>query len=341
MMKLKNKSSEKKFHTNYKKAGVDIDKANAFIEAIKPLARATRRPEVMAGIGGFGALCRFPKKYKNPIMVSSSDGVGTKLKVAQMTGLVEGLGIDLVAMNVNDILTLGAEPLFFLDYFAVGKMDIPMMKSVVKGITEGCKQSGCSLIGGETAEMPGLYNHGDFDLAGFTVGVVEESKIIDGKKAQAGHAIIGIASSGFHSNGFSLVRKVLKDEFFLQHAEEILKPTKIYVKSVLSLIEKEPVFSMAHITGGGFFDNIPRVLPAGCGAKIHMGSWPIPRVFRWVEEAGHVEAREMYRTFNMGIGFILVTPKERALKVISHLLKFKHHAWVIGEIVKGEGVTVQ
>ena len=331
----------KKESFNYKKSGVDIDKANVFIEAIKPLAKATRRPEVMAGIGGFGALCRFPKKYKKPILVSSTDGVGTKLKAAQMACCVEGLGIDLVAMNVNDILTLGGEPLFFLDYFAVGKIDVAMMKSVVKGIAEGCKQAGCALIGGETAELPGLYTRGDFDLAGFSVGVVEEAKIVNGSQTRAGHSIIGLASSGIHSNGFSLVRKVLKDEFIKEHAEEILKPTKIYVKPILSLLEKEPVYSMAHITGGGFFDNIPRVLPKGCGANIHMGSWPIPRVFRWIEEAGNVEAREMYRTFNMGIGYILVTPKENALKVISHLAKFKQHAWIVGEIVKGEGVSIQ
>ncbi len=336
-MSLKN--TKKSF--SYKRSGVDIDKAEAFIEEIKPLAKATRRPEVMAGIGGFGALCRFPEKYKKPIMVTSTDGVGTKLKAAQVTRLVEGLGIDLVAMNVNDILTLGAEPLFFLDYFAVGKIDVAMMKSIVKGIADGCKQSGCALIGGETAEMPGLYKHGDFDLAGFSVGIVEESKIIDGSKVQPGHVIVGLASSGIHSNGFSLVRKVLKEEFIKEHAAEIMKPTKIYVKPILSLLEKESVFSMAHITGGGFFDNIPRVLPEGCGARIHMGSWPIPRVFRWIEEAGNVEAREMYRTFNMGVGFILVTPKENALKVISHLAKFKQHAWIVGEIVKGKGVTVQ
>ncbi len=337
-MSLKN---PKKLSFNYKKAGVDIDKADSFIDAIKPLAKATRRPEVMAGIGGFGALCRIPQKYKKPILVSSSDGVGTKLKAAKMAGLVEGLGIDLVAMNVNDILTLGAEPLFFLDYFAVGKVDVPMMKSVVKGIAEGCQQSGCSLIGGETAEMPGVYMRGDFDLAGFSVGIVEESRIVDGKNTREGHVIIGLASSGIHSNGFSLVRKVLKEDFIRSHAAEILKPTRIYVKPILSLLEKEPVFSMAHITGGGFFDNIPRVLPEGCGANIHMGSWPIPRVFHWIEEAGNIEAREMYRTFNMGVGFILVTPKERALKVISHLAKFKQHAWVVGEIVKGKGVTIQ
>jgi len=326
----------------YKQSGVDIDKADAFVEAIKPLARATRRPEVMAGIGGFGALCGLPqKKYKKPILVSSTDGVGTKLKLAKLTGRFEGLGTDLVAMNVNDILTLGAEPLFFLDYFAIGKLDLQAMVPVVRGVAKGCKEAGCALIGGETAEMPGVYLKGDFDLAGFCVGVVDEEKIIDGRNAEAGHLILGVASSGVHSNGFSFVRKVFKDAFIKKHAEEILKPTKIYVKPILSLLEKETIFSMAHITGGGFFDNIPRVLPVGCGAKIHAGSWPIPRVFRWIQEQGHVQAREMYRTFNMGIGMMLVAPANRAQKIIGHLLKHKEHAWVIGEIVKGEGVSIQ
>ena len=326
----------------YKNAGVDISKAERFVEGIKPYAKATTRPEVLAGIGGFGALCRLPqKKYKEPILVSSTDGVGTKLKCAKLVGRYEGLGIDLVAMNVNDILTLGAEPLFFLDYFAIGKLELPMMNAVVKGIADGCQQAGCALIGGETAEMPGLYMNGDFDLAGFCVGVVDREKIVNGKKAAEGHAIIGIASSGIHSNGFSFVRKVFSDEFIKTHGEEILKPTKIYVKPVLSLIEKEPIFAMAHITGGGFFDNIPRVLPKGCGAKIHMGSWPIPRVFRWLEEKGHAAPREMYRTFNMGVGMILVTPKDRARKVISHLKKMGERSWVIGEIVRGKGVTIQ
>ncbi len=325
----------------YKQSGVDVDKAETFVESIKPYARMTRRPEVIAGIGGFGALCRFPKKYKKPVLVSSTDGVGTKLKLAKLVGRFEGLGVDLVAMNVNDILMLGAEPLFFLDYFAIGKLDIKMMNEVVRGIAKGCKEAGCSLIGGETAEMPGLYANGDFDLAGFCVGVVEENKIIDGKGVKPGHVIIGVASSGVHSNGFSYVRKVLRPDFIQSHAEEILKPTKIYVKAVLSLIEKEPVFSLAHITGGGFFDNIPRVLPGGCGTKIHTGSWPVPRVFRWVQEAGNASDKEMYRTFNMGIGMILVTTKDRALKVISLFSKFKEHAWVIGEVVKGEGVSIQ
>ncbi len=325
----------------YKQSGVDIDKANAFVEAIKPLARATRRAEVLAGIGGFGALCRLPKKYKKPVLVTSTDGVGTKLKLAKLTGRFEGIGIDLVAMNVNDILTLGAEPLFFLDYFAVGKVDAPMMVPIIRGIAKGCQDAGCALIGGETAEMPGVYFKGDFDLAGFSVGVVDEDKIIDGKQAGPGHAIIGMASSGIHSNGFSFVRKVFKDTFVKEHAEEILKPTRIYVKSILPLLEKEPIYSMAHITGGGFFDNIPRVLPKGCGAKIHMGSWPIPRVFRWLQEQGNTPAAEMYRTFNMGIGMVLVAPQERAQKITSHLTRQKEHAWVIGEIVKGEGVSIQ
>ena len=326
----------------YKRSGVDIDKANDFIETIKPMARLTRRPEVLAGIGGFGALCRLPdKKYKDPVLVSTTDGVGTKLKVAQSAGRYEGLGIDLVGMNVNDVLTLGAEPLFFLDYFAVGKLDPPMMRSVIRGIAKGCKQAGCALIGGETAEMPGLYSRGDFDIAGFCVGIVDRQNVIDGKKAKAGHAIIGLASNGIHSNGFSLVRKALKADFIAKHAEEILKPTRIYVKPILSLIEREPVFSMAHITGGGFFDNIPRVLPEDCGAKIHLGSWPVPRVFGWLKDSSEAPAKEMYRTFNMGIGFVLVTPKERALKAISHLNKLGEHAWVIGEIVKGKGVTIQ
>jgi len=326
----------------YKDSGVDIDQADRFVESIKPLARLTARPEVMAGIGGFGALCRLPKrKFKDPILVSSTDGVGTKLKLAKLTGRYEGLGIDLVGMNVNDILTLGAEPLFFLDYFAIGRIDQAMMLAVVKGVADGCKQAGCALIGGETAEMPGVYARGDFDLAGFCVGVVDRDRIIDGRKTQVGHTLIGVASSGIHSNGFSFVRRVLKNDFVRAHAEEILKPTKIYVKPILSLIAKEPIFSMAHITGGGFFENIPRVLPKGCGAKIHAGAWPIPRVFQWIKEKGGVQANEMYRTFNMGIGMVLVTPARRAGKVISHLAKFKEHAWVIGDIVKGEGVSIQ
>lgn len=326
----------------YKKSGVDIDKANTFVDSIKPLAKKTRRPEVLAGIGGFGALCKLPnKKYKEPILVSSTDGVGTKLKLAALTGYYDGIGIDLVAMNVNDILTLGAEPLFFLDYFAIGKIEQEMMHTVIKSIAEGCRQANCALIGGETAEMPGLYAKDDFDLAGFCVGVVDKHKIIDGKNVKPGNVIVGIASSGFHSNGFSFVRSVLDNDFVKKNAEEILKPTKIYVKPVLQLLEREPIHAMAHITGGGFFDNIPRSLPENCQATIHIGSWPVPRVFKWVEEKGKVQSKEMYRTFNMGIGMILVTEKSRALKVISQLTKSGEHAWIIGEIEKGKGVTIQ
>ncbi len=327
---------------DYRASGVDVDKANAFVESIKPLARMTRRPEVLAGIGGFGALCRLPqKKYKNPILVSSTDGVGTKLKVAKLVGKFEGLGVDLVAMNVNDILTLGAEPLFFLDYFAIGKLRPGMMREVLRGIARGCKESGCALIGGETAEMPGLYANGDFDLAGFCVGVVDEDDIVDGKHVSPGDVLVGIASSGIHSNGFSFVRKVFTPEFIQAHAEEIVKPTKIYVKPVLSLLKKEKVFSMAHITGGGFYDNIPRVLPRGCGARIDLGSWPVPRVFRWIKEKGEVDTKEMYRTFNMGIGFILVMKRQAAVKAIAHLARYKERAWIIGEITKKEGVLIQ
>ncbi len=327
---------------SYKDSGVDVDKANGFVQAIKPYARATRRAEVVSGIGGFGALCRLPQKgYKNPLLVSSTDGVGTKLKVAKEARMVEGLGIDLVAMNVNDILTLGAEPLFFLDYFAIGKLNVPMMKEVVRGIAKGCQQAGCALIGGETAEMPGLYAHGDFDLAGFCVGVVEASRVIDGKAVRAGDAVIGIASSGIHSNGFSFVRKALKMSFIEQHAKEILKPTRIYVKPILALIKKETVHAMAHITGGGFYDNIPRVLPKGLGARIHAGSWQVPRVFGWIRQQGRAQMREMYRTFNMGIGMILVVPRNRAARVVSFLKKQKERSWIIGEVVKGDGVTIQ
>lgn len=327
---------------NYKKCGVDTDRANSFVESIKPYARLTRRPEVLAGIGGFGALCRLPqRKYKNPILVSSTDGVGTKLKLAKLAGRFESIGVDLVAMNVNDILTLGAEPLFFLDYFAVGRLNEPMMKAVIRGIAKGCREAGCALIGGETAEMPGLYSKGEFDLAGFCVGVADEGEIINGKGVSAGQRVIGLASSGLHSNGFSFVRKIFQNQFVMAHADEILKSTKIYVRPILSLIAKEPVLAMAHITGGGFFDNIPRVLPAGLGARIHVGSWPVPRVFRWVEEKGRVSMKEMYRTFNMGVGMVLVVPAARALRVISHLNRWKLRSWVIGEIVKGKGVVIQ
>ncbi len=326
----------------YKKSGVDIDKANSFIEQVKPMIKKTQREEVIGGIGGFGALFKLPLgKYKNPILVSATDGVGTKLKCAKLAKKYEMLGIDLVAMNVNDIVTCGAEPLFFLDYFAVGKIEIDFMKEVMKGITGACKDSGCALIGGETAEMPGVYRTGDFDLAGFCVGIVEEDKRIDGSKVQEGDAIIGLASTGFHSNGFSFVRKALTNQFILEHADEILRPTQLYVKVALELIKKVDVHAMAHITGGGFYENIPRVLPKGLGAILHAESWKIPSVFQWVSEKAKVSFKEMYRTFNMGIGYVVVVPQADAHKALKTINRMDIDAWVIGEINKGDGVSIQ
>ena len=280
-------------------------------------------------------------RYQTPILVSSTDGVGTKLKSAKDCGKFELLGVDLVAMNVNDIVTCGAKPLFFLDYFAVGKLNLNFMKDVVKGIAAGCEEAECSLIGGETAEMPGLYRGGDFDLAGFAVGVVEEDKMIDGSTVAADDVVIGCASSGLHSNGFSFVRRVFKKAFIKEHANEILKPTHIYVKPVLELIKKVPVKAMAHITGGGFYDNIPRVLPKGLGASIDAESWKIPAVFRWLHEKSKTTFKEMYRTFNMGIGFVIVVSPKDALKTINLLSKAGVQSWAIGKIVRGEGVSIQ
>jgi len=325
----------------YKKSGVDIDQANRFVRMIQPLAKKTRQAGVMEGLGGFGSLFKFPvKDYKSPVLVSSTDGVGTKLKSAKLCGKFEILGIDLVAMNVNDIVTCGAKPLFFLDYFAVGKLNLDFMKDVVQGIAKGCEAAGCALIGGETAEMPGLYRNGDFDLAGFAVGVVDEDERIDGSKVEVGDAIIGLASNGLHSNGFSFVRKVFSNAFMQEHANEILKPTRIYVKPVLELVKRVSVKAMAHVTGGGFYDNIPRVLPKGKGALIQTGSWKIPTVFQWLQEKGKTPFKEMYRTFNMGIGYVMVVPSNDALKVINFLAKADVPAWVIGKIVRGEGVKI-
>lgn len=327
---------------SYKKSGVDIDKANDFVDAIKPYAKRTHRPGVMKGIGGFGACFKLPKgKYKNPVMVSSTDGVGTKLKCAQAAGKLSGLGIDLVAMNVNDILTCGAEPLFFLDYLAVGRLQPRAMSEIVKGIAEGCRQSACALIGGETAEMPGVYSKDDFDIAGFAVGVVEEKKMINGSRIKPGDTLIGLASSGIHSNGFSFVRKALPMPFILKHADEILAPTRIYVKPVLSLIQRVSVAGMAHITGGGFYDKIGRILPRGIGVVINSGSWRVPRVFGWIQERSKAGLREMHRTFNMGIGYVIIVPPEKTLKTLNLLSKSGVEAWAIGRAEKGEGVRIQ
>ncbi|MCA9396755.1 MAG: phosphoribosylformylglycinamidine cyclo-ligase [Candidatus Omnitrophica bacterium] len=325
----------------YKKSGVDIDQANRFIEQIKPMVKKTNRPEVMGGVGGFGALFQLSTKYKKPILVSSTDGVGTKLKCASIAGKYEMLGQDLVGMNVNDIVTCGAEPLFFLDYLAIGKIDIPVMKEIMKGITNACIESVCALIGGETAEMPGVYKKGDFDLAGFAVGIVEADKRIDGSKVKCGDKIIGMASNGFHSNGFSFVRKVFSPSFIKEHAEEILRPTKLYVKPVLELMKKVSVNAAAHITGGGFYDNIPRVLPEKCGALIHAESWKIPAVFDWARKKGSTSFKEMYRTFNMGIGFVVVVPSDEAVKALGYLSKIGIDSWIIGEVTDKTGVEIR
>lgn len=333
---------------SYKDAGVDIDAGEALVEAIKPVAKATRRPEVLAPLGGFGALFELDlNKYKNPVLVSGTDGVGTKLRLAIDHQKHDSVGIDLVAMCVNDLIVQGAEPLFFLDYYATGKLELDVATSVVKGIGEGCLQAGCSLIGGETAEMPGMYPTGDYDLAGFCVGVVEKSEIIDGTKVKAGDVLIGLASSGPHSNGYSLVRKII--EVSGESVEQIIDgkplidglmaPTKIYVKSILELIKQVDVHALSHITGGGIIENIPRVLPANTCAKIDSKAWQRPAVFDWLQEKGNVEHIEMHRTFNCGIGMVVVVPAEQQAKTLEVLASLGEQAWVIGEIVAQDAET--
>ncbi|HBS42419.1 MAG TPA: phosphoribosylformylglycinamidine cyclo-ligase, partial [Oceanospirillales bacterium] len=295
---------------SYKDAGVDIDAGNALVERIKSVANRTRRPEVMAGLGGFGALFELPQGYNQPVLVSGTDGVGTKLRLAMDLSMHDTIGIDLVAMCVNDLVVAGAEPLFFLDYYATGKLNVDVAAAVVEGIGAGCEQAGASLIGGETAEMPGMYEGEDYDLAGFCVGIVEKEDLIDGSKVQAGDQLIALASSGPHSNGYSLIRRVievsgadLSAELDGQSiAEALMAPTRIYVKSVLKLINASKVHALSHITGGGFQENIPRVLPDNCKAVIDTNSWQWPEVFRWLQEKGNIATREMFRTFNCGVG---------------------------------------
>ncbi|WP_018149857.1 phosphoribosylformylglycinamidine cyclo-ligase [Leeia oryzae] len=298
----------------YRDAGVDIDAGDQLVENIKPLAKRTMRPEVLTDIGGFGALVEISKKYKEPVLVSGTDGVGTKLKLAFELNRHDTVGIDLVAMSVNDILVQGAEPLFFLDYFACGKLDVAQATDVVKGIATGCEQAGCALIGGETAEMPGMYPSGEYDLAGFAVGVVEKSKIITGKTIADGDVVLGLSSNGAHSNGYSLIRKIvdhskadLESDFYGRTlSAAIMAPTRIYVKPILKLMENITVKGMAHITGGGLLENIPRVLPEGLTAELVAGSWQLPKLFEWLQKAGNVEMNEMYRVFNCGIGMVLI-----------------------------------
>ena len=330
----------------YRDAGVDIDAGDALVEQIKPYAKRTMRPEVLGGIGGFGALVEVSKKYKEPVMVSGTDGVGTKLKLAFRLKKHDTIGIDLVAMSVNDILVSGAEPVFFLDYFACGKLDVGVAASVIKGIAQGCEQAGCALIGGETAEMPGMYDPNEYDLAGFALGLVEKKKIIDGTTIKPGDAIIGLASSGVHSNGYSLVRKViatsgadLYEAFDDKRSlgEALLEPTRIYVKPVLAAIEELEVKGLAHITGGGLVENIPRVLPQATAARLQRDAWPRPAIFGWLQKHGAIEEAEMQRTFNCGLGMVLVVPAAQADKALELLSRHGVDAWRVGEIVARAG----
>lgn len=331
---------------SYKDAGVDIDAGNALVDRIKGVVKQTKRPEVMGGLGGFGALCALPQKYREPILVSGTDGVGTKLRLAMDLKRHDTIGIDLVAMCVNDLVVQGAEPLFFLDYFATGKLDVDTAASVITGIAEGCKQAGCALVGGETAEMPGMYHGEDYDVAGFCVGVVEKSEIIDGGSVRAGDTLIALASSGPHSNGYSLVRKILDvsqtDPLSTQLegkslADHLLEPTRIYVKALLELIAQTKIHAIAHLTGGGFWENIPRVLPAGTRAVINESSWQWPAVFQWLQQAGNVSRHEMYRTFNCGVGMVIAVPADTADRALSLLAELGETAWKLGDIQTLEG----
>lgn len=331
--------------TTYRDAGVDIDAGDEFVERIKPHVRATFRPEVLTDLGGFGGLFRLQaQRYTDPVLVSGTDGVGTKLKIAFLLDRHDTVGVDLVAMCVNDIVVSGAEPLFFLDYFATGKLSIDTAESVVKGIAEGCRQAGCALIGGETAEMPSFYSDGEYDLAGFAVGVVDRPRLIDGRRIIPGDAVIGLASTGVHSNGFSLARKVLleRDRFQIDSrvpelsgsiGETLLTPTRIYAKQVLALAHEFAIKGVAHITGGGITNNLPRVLPERCAAVIRRGSWPVLPIFQIVQERGQVAVEEMYRVFNMGIGLILVVPLEQADSVMKRAGEMGDRAYRIGEII--------
>ncbi len=324
----------------YRDAGVDIEAGDALVEQIKPYAKRTMRPEVLGGIGGFGSLFAVPKKFKEPILVSGTDGVGTKLKLAFELNKHDTVGIDLVAMSVNDILVQGAEPLFFLDYFACGKLEVGVAAQVIKGIAEGCEQSGCALVGGETAEMPGMYPAGEYDLAGFAVGCVDKASIIDGKSIAVGDVVLGLASSGAHSNGYSLIRKLIaksdidfeSDFHGRKFKDVIMAPTRIYVKSLLKLIEALPVKGMAHITGGGLTENVPRVLPEGLTAEIQKKSWTLPPLFQWLQTQGNISDFEMHKTFNCGIGMVIIVDKVHALEATQLLASSGEQVITLGLI---------
>jgi len=334
---------------SYKDAGVDIDAGDALVERIKPLAKKTMREGVLAGIGGFGALFEVPKRYKEPVLVSGTDGVGTKLKLAFEWHMHDTVGIDLVAMSVNDVLVQGAEPLFFLDYFACGKLDVDTAAAVIGGIAKGCELSGCALIGGETAEMPGMYPAGEYDLAGFAVGAVEKSKILTGQNVQAGDVVLGLSSSGVHSNGFSLVRKVIERAGANTPAtldgqpfkQAIMAPTRLYIKSVLAALAQHPIKALAHITGGGLLENIPRVLPDGLAAHLRLGSWPRSELFGWLQTTAGIDDIEMNRTFNNGIGMVVVIDAAHAKACTQTLQDLGESVHTIGVIApKGDGAAV-
>lgn len=339
--------------TTYKDAGVDIDTANEFVERIKPSIKTTARKEVVSGIGGFGGLFHLnPINYKNPLLVSSTDGVGTKLRIAQLLDKHDTIGIDLVAMSVNDVVVQGAEPLFFLDYLSTGKIELEKSVNIIEGITEGCRQAGCTLLGGETAEMPGFYKAGEYDLAGFCVGVVEMDKLINGSTVSVSDRIIGLASSGLHSNGFSLARKVLLEKGNLSVNDkvpglsktiglEMLEPTRIYVKPLLNLFKNFNIKGLVHITGGGFYDNIPRIIPQSCRAVINKGSWDIPPIFSVIQATGNVEEKEMFRVFNMGIGMMIIVSEKECEEVLNRLEVLGEKAYQIGFIEKKEDTQEQ
>ena len=326
----------------YKDSGVDITKGNQLIEKIKPIAKLTLRQGVLTGLGGFGAMFEIPiDRYKNPVLISGTDGVGTKLMVAEMLNKHNTIGIDLVAMCVNDLIVQGAEPLFFLDYYATGSLNEDVATSVISGIGEGCIQSGCALIGGETAEMPGMYKGEEYDLAGFCVGIVEKNKIIDGSKVSAGDQLIALGSSGPHSNGYSLIRKVLeKSKPSSSQLNSLIEPTKIYVKSILSLIQNLPVHAISHITGGGLLENIPRVLPKHLAANLDQNSWELPQIFKWLQAEGNIDTMEMYRVLNCGVGMVVIVPKALSGEAIKILKSCGENAWLIGEVIDSEGDQV-
>ncbi|MEZ5567830.1 MAG: phosphoribosylformylglycinamidine cyclo-ligase [Halioglobus sp.] len=332
---------------SYRDAGVNIDAGNALVERIKDVSRRTARPEVLGGLGGFGALCEIPAGYRQPVLVSGTDGVGTKLRLAMDMGKHDTIGIDLVAMCANDLVVAGAEPLFFLEYYATGALNVDTAAAVVTGIGRGCELAGCALVGGETAEMPGMYEGEDYDLAGFCVGIVEKSAIIDGSTVQAGDVLLGLASSGPHSNGYSLVRKILAvSGASLEQpcgntslGAALLEPTTLYVKAILQLIRDAEVRALSHITGGGLLENLPRVLPKHCSARIDTATWAWPPVFRWLQEAGNVDTREMYRTFNCGVGMVACVPASDAQAALASLAASGIHAWTIGNVIAGENAV--